>query len=63
LSQTLDTHTREAALSDTGETKAIKGLSVDEALGELFVINSAGHDITANLLDFTLLLLTAHTEV
>ncbi|KAI0513196.1 cytochrome P450 [Xylaria bambusicola] len=40
-----------------------KGLSVDEIFGNLFVINFAGHDTTANTLAFGMLLLGAHPEV
>ncbi|KAI1137607.1 putative cytochrome P450 [Hypoxylon sp. FL0543] len=40
-----------------------KGLSRDEIFGNLFVINFAGHDTTANTLAFGMLLLAAHPEV
>ena len=40
-----------------------KGLSVDEIFGNLFVINFAGHDTTANTLAFGMLLLAAHPDV
>lgn len=40
-----------------------KGLSVDEIFGNIFVINFAGHDTTANTLSFTMLLLSAYPEV
>lgn len=40
-----------------------RGLSIDEIFGNLFVINFAGHDTTANTLAFTMLLLAAHPEV
>lgn len=40
-----------------------KGLSVDEIFGNIFVINFAGHDTTANTLAFGVLLLAAHPEV
>lgn len=42
---------------------AKKGLSVDEIFGNLFVINFAGHDTTANTLAFGMLLLAAHPDV
>ncbi|KAF1949760.1 cytochrome P450 monooxygenase [Byssothecium circinans] len=41
----------------------IKGLSVDEIFGNIFVINFAGHDTTANTLAFGVLLLAAYPEV
>ncbi|KAI3392482.1 hypothetical protein diail_5646 [Diaporthe ilicicola] len=40
-----------------------KGLSVDEIFGNLFVINFAGHDTTANTLAFGMLLLAANPDV
>ncbi|OJJ97552.1 hypothetical protein ASPACDRAFT_32477 [Aspergillus aculeatus ATCC 16872] len=40
-----------------------KGLTVDEIFGNIFVINFAGHDTTANTLAFSLLLLAAYPEV
>lgn len=40
-----------------------KGLTVDEIFGNIFVINFAGHDTTANTLSFGLLLLAAYPEV
>ena len=40
-----------------------KGLTVSEILGNIFVINFAGHDTTANTLAFGLLLLSAYPEV
>ncbi|KAJ6032488.1 cytochrome P450 [Penicillium herquei] len=40
-----------------------KGLSVDEIFGNIFVINFAGHDTTANTLSFAMLLLAANPEV
>ncbi|KAM0809428.1 hypothetical protein AB5N19_09771 [Seiridium cardinale] len=40
-----------------------KGLSPDEIYGNLFVINFAGHDTTANTLAFATLLLAAHPDV
>ncbi|KAJ3579647.1 hypothetical protein NPX13_g908 [Xylaria arbuscula] len=39
------------------------GLSVEEIFGNLFVINLAGHDTTANTLAFGMLLLAAHPKV
>ena len=40
-----------------------KGLTVSEILGNIFVINFAGHDTTANTLAFGLLLLSVYPEV
>lgn len=40
-----------------------KGLSIDEMFGNIFVINFAGHDTTANTLAFGVLLLAAHPQV
>ncbi|KAF7953306.1 hypothetical protein EAE96_006517 [Botrytis aclada] len=40
-----------------------KGLTVDEIFGNVFVINFAGHDTTANTLAFSMILLAAHPEV
>lgn len=40
-----------------------KGLTVSEVLGNIFFINFAGHDTTANSLSYALLLLSAHPEV
>ncbi|RYP60463.1 hypothetical protein DL771_010512 [Monosporascus sp. 5C6A] len=59
----LDVHSRETSASETKDEEAKKGLSVDEILGNLFVINFAGHDTTANTLAFSMLLLAAHPDV
>lgn len=40
-----------------------KGLSIDEIFSNIFVINFAGHDTTANTLAFAMLLLAAHPDV
>jgi cytochrome P450 len=48
--------------SDTGQSPS-KGLSIDEIFGNIFVINFAGHDTTANTLAFAMLLLSANPEV
>ncbi|ROV97578.1 hypothetical protein VSDG_04593 [Cytospora chrysosperma] len=65
LVRALDVHEREVIvqpnLKDSKEGK--RGLSVDEIFGNLFVINFAGHDTTANTLAFSMLLLAAHPEV
>ncbi|KAI1775345.1 putative cytochrome P450 [Hypoxylon cercidicola] len=54
-------HLDTAVASDSKGAK--KGLSVDEIFGNLFVINFAGHDTTANTLAFGMLLLAAHPDV
>lgn len=61
----LDTHEREVVAQPTlkGSKDGKKGLSIDEIFGDLFVINFAGHDTTANTLAFTMLLLAAHPEI
>lgn len=41
----------------------IRGLTVSEILGNIFVINFAGHDTTANTLAYAILLLAAYPEV
>lgn len=60
----LNTHRTEEA---TGKNNALpspsKGLTVDEILGNIFVINFAGHDTTANTLAFSMLLLAANPAV
>ncbi|KAK2593190.1 hypothetical protein QQS21_009119 [Conoideocrella luteorostrata] len=40
-----------------------RGLSVDEIYSNLFIINFAGHDTTANTLAFAMFLLAAHPDV
>lgn len=40
-----------------------RGLSAEEILGDLFVLNFAGHDSTANMSAFAMLLLAAHPGV
>jgi cytochrome P450 len=57
-----DLYHRESA-ADPNFKGAKKGLSVDEIYGNLFVINFAGHDTTANTLAFATLLLAAHPDV
>lgn len=58
LVRALDTHQKD----DTRAT-ATKGLSVDEIFGNIFVINFAGHDTTANTLAFTMILLAINPDV
>ncbi|GAB1319536.1 Cytochrome P450 monooxygenase [Madurella fahalii] len=59
----VDVHNREAAASTAVAKGDRKGLSIDEVFGNLFVLNFAGHDTTANTLSFATLLLAAHPEV
>lgn len=40
-----------------------KGLTVDEIFGNIFVINFAGHDTTANTLAFAMILLAAYPDI
>lgn len=48
----------------TDKTSAgVRGLSVDEVFGNIFVINFAGHDTTANTLAFKMVLFAAYPEV
>ncbi|TGO80900.1 hypothetical protein BPOR_1551g00010 [Botrytis porri] len=47
----------------TDSTITSKGLTVDETFGNIFVINFAGHDTTANILAFSMVLLAAHSEI
>jgi cytochrome P450 len=44
-------------------TDRAKGLQMSEILGNIFVINFAGHDTTANTLAYSILLLAANPEV
>ena len=59
----LDIHKKEEVAVQSGDSPPPKGLTVDEIFGNIFVINFAGHDTTANTLAFTMLLLSAHPEV
>jgi cytochrome P450 len=52
----------DARTKDSGGS-ASQGLSVDEIFGNIFVINFAGHDTTANTLAFSTLLLAAYPDV
>ena len=60
----LDTHQKADSLleKDTVQSPS-KGLTVDEIFGNIFVINFAGHDTTANTLAFSMLLLAANPQV
>ena len=62
----LRTSEQDAAYALTKANPALppnRGLTRDEILGNIFVINFAGHDTTANTLAFSLLLLAAHPGV
>jgi cytochrome P450 len=60
----LDTHQKEeATVKSSADQSPSKGLTVDEIFGNIFVINFAGHDTTANTLAFSMLLLAANPEV
>ncbi|CAJ2510407.1 Uu.00g051100.m01.CDS01 [Anthostomella pinea] len=56
-------HQGAATASDSDLRGAKKGLSADEVFGNLFVINFAGHDTTANTLAFAMLLLASRPDV
>lgn len=60
----LDMHQkREKASTGNKAESAPKGLSVEEIFGNIFVINFAGHDTTANTLAFSMILLAANPEI
>lgn len=52
----------DARSKDSGGSTS-QGLSVDEIFGNIFVINFAGHDTTANMLAFSTLLLAAYPDI
>ena len=62
--QALNTHQKEETTEkvNAGQSPS-KGLTVEEIFDNIFVINFAGHDTTANTLAFSMLLLAAHPEV
>ena len=64
LVRALDTHQKDASIvkNDADQSPA-KGLTVNEIFGNIFVINFAGHDTTANTLAFSMLLLAVNPEV
>lgn len=59
----LQDHQKSIDVTKDVEGPSSKGLSVSEILGNIFAINFAGHDTTANTLAFGLLLLAAYPEV
>ncbi|KUJ14432.1 cytochrome P450 [Mollisia scopiformis] len=58
----LGVHQKEEANSQTSQPTS-KGLTIDEIFGNIFVINFAGHDTTANTLAFTMILLAAYPDI
>ena len=58
-----DSYQGEKDAGEGEEDRALRGLTVDEIFGNIFVINFAGHDTTANTLAFTVLLLAAHPDI
>jgi cytochrome P450 len=48
---------------DTHQKDSRQGISVEEIFGNLFIVNFAGHDTTANTLAFSTLLLSAFPDV
>ncbi|KAL9594941.1 MAG: hypothetical protein Q9219_006747 [cf. Caloplaca sp. 3 TL-2023] len=58
----LDTSQQEIT-APKGIAQVSKGLTVDEIYGNIFVINFAGHDTTANTLAFSMLLLAANRDI
>ncbi|KAK3990476.1 cytochrome P450 [Cladorrhinum sp. PSN332] len=61
----LETHKREAAAaaSKPQQHGEKRGMSMDEVMGNFFIINFAGHDTTANTLAFAVLALVANPEI
>jgi hypothetical protein len=60
----LDTHQKDGVIVKGSDSQSLpKGLTVDEIFGNIFVINFAGHDTTANTLAFSMLLLAANPDV
>ncbi|KUJ19296.1 putative cytochrome P450 [Mollisia scopiformis] len=64
LVRALDQESAKQANSEDFVKEKKRGrLSIDEILGNVFTINFAGHDATANTLAFVMMLLAAHPEV
>ena len=60
----LDTYQEGASTSSShGDRTPAKGLTAEEIFGNIFVINFAGHDTTANTFAFSIILLAAHPEI
>ncbi|KAH9905463.1 cytochrome P450 [Xylariomycetidae sp. FL2044] len=59
----LDTRSRDIKNPDAKSDSMKKGLAEEEIYGNLFVINFAGHDTTANTLAFSMLLLAANPQI
>ncbi len=58
----LDTRQEEESAANSNKGPP-KGMTIDEIFGNIFVINFAGHDTTANTLAFSMLQLAANPEV
>lgn len=58
----LGVHQKEEARTEKVQ-QVSKGLTVDEIFGNIFVINFAGHDTTANTLAFAMILLAAYPDI
>lgn len=65
LVQALNTRKKQeaAVTSSNMDQTPSKGLSVEEIFGNMFLINFAGHDTTANTLAFSMILLAANPEI
>ncbi len=60
----LGTHKKEHAAGEIDAAQSpSRGLTVEEIFGNIFMINVAGHDTTANALAFSVVLLAAYPEV
>lgn len=63
LVRALDTSQKEGAAPKASDGPSSKGLTRDEIFSNIFVINLAGHDTTANTLAFAMILLAINPEV
>ncbi|KAJ5732313.1 cytochrome P450 [Penicillium malachiteum] len=61
--QLLDAWADDQIVSVAKDIVSSKGLMIEEIFGNIFAINFAGHDTTANTLCFATYLLAAHPEV
>ncbi|KAK4167924.1 cytochrome P450 [Cladorrhinum sp. PSN259] len=59
----LETHKREISNVNADLKQEKRGLSMEEVMGNFFIINFAGHDTTANTLAFATLALVANPDV
>lgn len=53
----------ETSKSAPNDSKISRGLSIEDIIGNIFVINFAGHDTTANTLAFAMYLLAMEPDV